>query len=334
MFLRLAALASRNIRQRKPLRIQPVVKQSIHTNNEKTALELWNNTDKKNKNSYLWKDLKQEQSLAKKANKALSNAGNAAYATLPLCTWMGIQLLCTQGDYVDAIGPILGVPCVIGGFVLDTIKAPIFMAVATEEVVRGGMTKLISLLFEKPPNQQVIDTIFTSFLIRMRETATLLIALNLEKSNFLDKRLKSGDIGELIGLTLLHTAYASRHYKDGILLASEIILKREHCPKEGLIIFDTIMELKDLINQGLKLSDHYDGHLYGEEREMAESRIVCNWIKLIKEGKEITSLTRPDTTEAQRALVNKIIHKISELAQLGLRQLPEPETITRRMSRM
>lgn len=255
----------------------------------------------------------------------------------PFITYGGVKLMCEGGGggggYINLDLRPLGVPITIGGIVLDSIKAPICLTISSATAVIGGLTKLASLIFDKPASQQAIDQIFKSFLLRLCETATLLVALELEDQHALEEKLKSGDIEELVGLTLLHTAYVSRHeLPNSLLLASEKRLDKADCPQEGLKLFKALCELKESITKALKLSDKYDPHLRGEATDKADSKVVCDWIKLIKSGKEVTAYERPDATPAQLASVNDIISKVKDLKTMGMNTLPKsPEEVVRRM---
>jgi hypothetical protein len=295
-------------------------------NSASNAAELWKRTDKKTAQFTLWNKEKQENKIGKSADNALQNAGGAAYTALPLITAAGVSL-CTQGE----IGFVFGFPMAVGGIFLDAIKAPICLAIAGEEAVRGGTMKLASLVFEKQPTQAAIDRIFKSFLIRLRETATILVALGLEQTDALDTKLQSGDIEELVGLTLLHTAYASRHYHGGLLLATNKRLERNDCPAEGLTLFDEVMELKKLINQAL-VSANSPASRTDQQRDLEESRIVCQWMALVKAGVPLTTADKPDATAGQIAIVNKIMAQIDNLKLIGMSAMPEsPRTAVSHM---
>lgn len=276
---------------------------------------------------------KEEKPIEQAAKDALENAQLAAYAILPLITASGVSLMMEKnGGFINLSA--LGLPLVIGGFVLDTLKAPFCIAIATEEAIRAGMIKLVSLVFEHSPTQLEIDRIFKSFLIRMKDTATLLIALGLEDADVLNRKLQSGDIEDLVGLTLLHTAYASRHYPDGLLLANNKTLERQNCPTLGLPLFDKIMALKQSIRFALHI-DYYFDYLSQEKKnecELKESAIVCQWIKLIKNGTFLNASDHPDKSQDHLDIVNQLIKQIDALKHAGMNILPEaPKSVVRHM---
>lgn len=286
----------------------------------------FNNTENKHrKKDVLGKRVVQEQPIGGAADRAAANAAEAAYLALPLITKSGIDILTGPASGFIDFRPV-GLPIAIGGIVIDTIKAPFALAVATEEGVRAGIGKLLSLIFDKSASEATINQIFRSFLIRMRETATVLIALGLEDKNILDQTLKSGDIEELVGLTLLHTAYASRYCNSGLFLANDKLLTRDNCPQEGLALFDKVMELKESIESAFDLAglSHRTALLQPKEKRLLEeSRIVCDWLKLIKVGKQIAAEDKPGATVGQVSIVNKIISQIDELKQIGMATLPK-----------
>jgi hypothetical protein len=298
----------------------------METRNQPSYGVFWKQTDGQHPRTYTEEHITQEQSLGGAAAKAADNAKSAGSMALPTLTMAGIGMLTapSSGGY-DILRP-LGLPLTIGGFVIDVVKAPVCLAVATEEGARAGITKLISLLFEKSGPQQALNNIFKSFLLRMRETATLLVALGLEDETALDQKLKSGDIEELVGLTLLHTAYASRRRHDGLLFANSKILTRKDCPEEGYELFDKVIALKESIKEALKLAGIQSFAATKEkekEVELEESRVVCQWIKLIKAAAPVTEASMPGVTSAQAAIVNKILAQIQALKQLGMAMLPE-----------
>jgi hypothetical protein len=280
-----------------------------------------------------WDEVKPKQPIGNAADSALKNAKEAGIATLPLITAAGIKMLCgPRGGYID-LSP-LGLPIAIGGLVLDTIKAPFCAFVATEEALRGATLKVVSCLFDKAPTQYVIDTIYASFLLRMRDTASILIALGLEQEETLNRKLAAGDIEELVALTLLHTAFASRESWNTIFLASENRLSRENCPEESLKLFDEVMDLKKLIAEAFRLTSA--SQISNKKEQYAEeSRIACNWIALIKAQKTLTKADMPDLTNAQLNIVNQIINKVADLKKISLLILPEsPEKVAHYMTTM
>lgn len=297
--------------------------------------EFWKRTDKTKPRGpfFMWKKEKAEKPMADTASAAAQTAKDAAHASLPVITGVGIAMLGDKGGYLP-LAP-LGVPVTVGGIVIDTVKAPFCLAVATEEAIRAGIMKLASLVFEGSPTEREIDRIFSSFLIRMRDTAAILVALELESSDVLNEKLMSGDIEDLVGLTLLHTAYASRNYDAGLLLANNKSLEREDCPPEGLMLFDTIMALKNSIRAALNVANKNDHAIGSDERELEESRIVCQWITTIKAGKTLSLNDVPEVSVDQIAVVNSIICQIENLKKLGMTLLPKPaEEVARAVPRL
>lgn len=298
-------------------------------------IEFWKRTDKKKSHSpfFLWKKEKAESPISDAAAAAAENAKGAAHATLPVITAVGIEMLRDRGGYLP-LAP-LGIPVTVGGIVIDALKAPVCLAIATEEAIRAGITKLASLVFEGSPTERQVDRIFKSFLIRMRDTATILVALGLEDKSVLNTKLTNGDIEDLVGLTLLHTAYASRRYQGGLLLATNKALIREDCPPEGLQLFDKMMDLKVAIRTAIDNALQGEPLRMDDERELEESRLVCQWIELIHAGKPLHLEDEPDVNAEQMALINQIIEQIQDLKQQGMAVLPEePEKVARQVPRL
>ncbi len=306
---------------------------------EETFYELTKTT---NQSSHFFKptEKEQENKLSKMSADALENAEAFAIYTLPTITATGIAMLTLDSKPSGAminIGPMikaLGVPVTVGGIVLDVVKAPICLTVATEEAVRAGICKLASYVFDKRDvAEEDIEKIFKSFLMRMRQTATILEVLELEEKGVLTRKLESRDIEELVGLTLLHTAYASRDLKEGIRLSTGEILSKKDCPANGKSLFDKVTLLKNTIRQALH-SEKVSDDILSEEKERADSQMVCKWIKFIKLGNSVKIKDMPGSNSHEVGLVNDIIHQIKHLKKLGMKMLPDSvESIERRMSR-
>lgn len=82
------------------------------------------------------------------------------------------------------------------------------------------------------------------------------------------------------------------------------------------------MDLKNTINEALKLA-HINSSLSDVEYQLEESRIVLQWIRLIKEGKTIVADDKKDATPDQIMVVNAIIEKINHLKLIAITQLPD-----------
>lgn len=300
-----------------------------------THLLLWQKTDKKksDRSVYLWEKERASKPIKDNAETAARNAKMAAELTKPCFTGLGLLFMTSTLPYLPI--SIFGVPMTIGGIMVDLVKAPVCLTVATEEAARAGVTKLASLLFEGDPIKAESERIFKSFLTRMKETAAILVALDLEKPDVLNQKLKSGDIEDLVALTLLHTAYASRDYEYGLLLASKKTLTRENCPEQGLPLFDKVIELKNLVKQALK---GVTGNKYfrtDEDRQIEESKIVCQWIKDIAQGKALTASDRPNVSQAELNVINDIIKKIDILKVYAMEVMPEsPENVGEHVSNL
>lgn len=292
--------------------------------------DFWELTDKKHPNSFLFRSEGPKKPIDESAKYAAANAAGASIATLPVISYTGIEIMRSgRGGFIDV--RILGVPVLVGGIVLDTIKAPICLAVAAEEGIRAGILKMTSLLFERNPEKDEVERIMKSLMIRMHETALVLVALGLAGEDVLKKRLASGDIADFLGLTLLHTAFASRN-NESLVLASNKLLSRENCPVFGRALFDKIVAIRKLINDALQKVNPNLWQLRTEERQLAESRIVCDWIQAIYIGKDLTPTERPGATQAQLDVINKLIHEINEMKELAMQTLPvEAKEIGRQM---
>jgi hypothetical protein len=299
-------------------------------NDTRQIRNLWEVVDKNSPSpsTYWRKQEKPKKKINEAGCGALKNAKEAAILSLPVITKAGVDMLTgPKGGFIDFSG--LGFIIAVGGIVIDTVKAPFFLIGATEEAIRGGILKVASLALEGSPESEQEKRLFESFLTRLRETASLLVSLGLEDKNILNNKLTNGDIEELVVLTLLHTAYASRRYRDGLVLANGNVLDESYCPANGKVLFNKIMNLKNTINEALALA-HIHPSLSGTEKQLEESRIVLQWIRLIKEGKIIAVAEKPDATQDQILIVNSIIEKINDLklhAAIQLSSQPEDKIL-------
>jgi hypothetical protein len=283
-----------------------------------------------NRGAYFFREVKTEvKPLEKSSNDALKNAKGFASSALPWVTAAGLVLL-TEKEHksmgvVDLSGlKYLGLPLAMGGAVIDVIKAPICLVVASEEAVRAGVCKLASYVFENGPGHDTVNQVFKSFLIRLQITASILVKLELEKEDILDRTLKSGQMEKLIGLTLLYSAYDSRHCseKEGIVLATGEIFLEKHCPSDERYkqLFKKTVELKNLIKEVLASLNLGEG----EQALREEANVICKWIRIIYRNKLLKEEEAPEYSSAEIAIINKIMDEIKNLARLGKDILPEP----------
>jgi hypothetical protein len=92
------------------------------------------------------------------------------------------------------------------------------------------------------------------------------------------------------------------------------------------------MHLKDTIRHALH-SKNIPDDLLDEEKERADSRIVCQWIKFIKLGKSLKAKDMPESNSHEVKLVNDIIQQIKHLKKLGMKMLPDSvESIEHRLT--
>src|SRR6185437_9564553 len=157
----------------------------------------------------------------KNANEAFSNSKDAAKNILPTVMIAGIEgMMEPSGSIAGNIANGLGFFIAVSGLILDPIKAPFAALISAEEALRGSILKVKSLVTEgSNPEQKHIQHIYHSFLDKMNTTADLLIDSGLETKENLLNKIQSQEIGELIGLTILYSAYHSRYY-DGVLLSN------------------------------------------------------------------------------------------------------------------
>lgn len=262
----------------------------------------------------------------KEASQAFLDAKEAAKNIGPTVILSGIDMMRHPGQ--DLAVPIvqgLGFFVAVSGIILDPLKAPFAAMIATEEAVRGSFIKIKSLITDgihPDPEQNHIKKIYQSFIDKMNITANLLIGSGLEKKDDVSNKIKSHDLEELIGLTILFSAYHSRNYP-GVLLSSEYTLTRSNCPELYQPLFDKFMALKDLINSALGIS--FSLRNPNKEDSIREAEKACQWIHYIKSGKLLTAADNKQLTEHEVALVNGMINQIAELRQSAKKAMIESE---------
>ena len=215
-------------------------------NDDPTSLNIQNVPEPKNKDNEIAKD-------------CFQNSKEAAIMSAPVMTGLGLMMILTPGDDQFGIGSairMLGVPAAIGGLVVDVVKLPFTVTWSISAFVAGVVFKIKSL-FTNKKNEQQIREITESFMHRFANTMQLLVALKLETAETITNKLNdykngkdSSGLASLCALTILNTAYASRRLPDSsILLANGKILRREHCPKIHTDIFDSVLEIRNLLRQ-------------------------------------------------------------------------------------
>lgn len=260
---------------------------------------------------------KPEAVMDEAAKKALANCKEAFTISLPIFTLAGIQLLCSDR------GSSFGLPMVIGGIVVDIAKMPVLLTIGMEELIRAGICKLTSSVFESTPENEERKRIYDSFTQRFKDTACCLIAAGFETTDSLEAKIREEGIGELVGLSLLLSAYDSRHCYYEIKLASGKALSRYNCPKEGIPLYDKLLELNDLINRAFSLAHLND--LAPEERNLREAEIALSWVPLIRKGTLITQEDQPETSKEVINLVNHMIEIIASFKDPSTLLLEEKE---------
>lgn len=247
--------------------------------------------------------------------EALENSKMAAIHIAPTVTVGGIAMMCESGGNSIArdISHIFGFFMAVAGLIIDPIKLPIATVVSLEEAIRGGVNGIASAIKEGNPDQQIIRKVYDSFIKKINATEKLMISLELETKDSITARNKSGNLEELIGLTLLYTAYHSR-YHTGILLSDDKILKRENCPEAYHSLFDKVIRLKQLIQTGLHITEDSRP---SPEKAVSDAEKVVGWIKYIREGKPLAG------DDFAHRIINNVIQEMQELRQLAMVSLPE-----------
>jgi len=96
---------------------------------------------------------------------------------------------------------------------------------------------------------------------------------------------------------------------------------------EGRALFDKVMTLKESINAVFKANSKLE-RLSTDERQLEESRVVCEWIRLIKAGQPVGQSDKSGATMPQIMIVNNIIEQIEDLKRSGMSVLPkEPAAV-------
>lgn len=291
-------------------------------NNPSTTLQLYNAMQNNAGNHYQRGSDRRErprQPLHDAAKKAAENAAEGAFKMLPIYGGLGLLLLAAPNKDPIAMVKPLAPFLAIGGFIVDVIKFPFYFAYATEEAARAGITKIASVILEKSPELEFEKSMLESFIIRFMQTAKLACALGLYDAEQMRVKLDAGDIEDLIGLTLLHTAYVSRYAMDNhLLLANDHYLDRADCPQKGLALFDLCHEAKEIIRDALGgMPQRLDN-----ERHQRDSNIVSNWIPYIHAGKRVDANQFPGTDPRNIERLNKLIALLHPMAKAAQEIMP------------
>lgn len=261
----------------------------------------------------------------KDASQALKNAKDAAINILPTITATGISAMMEKpsGGMFSGIGQGIGFVTAVAGLILDPLKAPFATMIAIEETARGGILKIKSLATEGfHPEQEHIKHIYLSFIDKMNTTANLLIDSGLENKEDLLNKIKTHQIEELIGLTILYSVYHSRNYM-GVLLSNEYTLIRSNCPELYLPLYDKFIGLKELIKSALHITDWQRDPNIAASKTDAEK--ASQWIAYIKSGKLLSPEENSQFSAKEIMVVNQIITQIKELRQAAEPVLSETE---------
>jgi hypothetical protein len=237
------------------------------------------NWDTPSQNSLTVITNEKKEKYKNKAKSDFESAGFAAMATLPVVTGTGIVMM-FNGDKdrfgISDMVRILGLPIAIGGIVIDTIKAPFTILGALAFALKGLKNGFISLFHHDKKVDYQTKEIIDSFFHRFGNTMQILVHLNLETPESILAKMKSKDtvqLSVLCALTTLNTAFASRYLNNNsILLSNGKILHKEHCPKDGLEIFNSVEKLKLVIKGIAPLMTNNKN----------ASGFIMPWIPLIK----------------------------------------------------
>jgi hypothetical protein len=194
--------------------------------------------------------------ISETANDALHNAKDLLVGAAPLLTAASLSAAFTPrwgGDYdFSGIFRLFGFLSLPAAVVVDALKAPLCLAGATEEALRGGITKLVAGI-ANDGERRATAAIYESFQKRFMQTLYVQVKMGLETPESLQERFARADIDSSMALTLLLTAFASRSSRPGsIALASGRRLERAQCPAQGKALFDLVDHLRQqLVAAGL-----------------------------------------------------------------------------------
>jgi hypothetical protein len=256
------------------------------------------------------------------AKKAFELSKDMAKATLPVVTGLGLSMIFdSSSGLASDIFKILGFPIAVGGIFIDTIKAPVTASISVGSLIWGLFYKTKSMIKRPDKDKAQTEEIVKSFIQRFGNTMQLLVALNLETpQSIADKFNKYQNKTDIIGieslcaLTILNTAFASRRLEGAsILLANGKVLHRKNCPKKGLSIFDSVIEIKDLLRE-------YQFHC---KTNYEATPILVNWVPLIKDtletGKSSNNIGVILTDEISQ-LLTKLILLLKKVGEISVKQ--------------
>jgi len=245
-------------------------------------LPINNSTSNESQNAPVPKDVDSER-----AKNALDHAKGGAVASAPIVTGIGLAMMFSPGHDrfgISDVIRILGFPVAVGGLVIDTVKLPFTATYSVGALFWAGILKFKSLFTRPNKDEQQTREIMESFAHRFANTMQLLVAMNLETpESIVDKFDKyqtgksSREFAALCALTTLNTAYASRALlAPSILLANGKVLHRQNCPKQGLDIFESVLEIRNVLRQ---LNLH-------RKNNREATPIVLQWVPILKQALE------------------------------------------------
>lgn len=266
------------------------------------------------------------------AQSALDNAANAGKLALPTTSILGAMALFAKpnGDAASLIAPffkMMGFGMMVAGPVIDVVKLPVSLIVATEELLRSGILTALACIFEKNPDDQMRQKLSETFHLRLKHAIEVVHQFNLEPAEITEQKLQKGDVEDYVALALLDTCYESRHLvnvREGLILGNHKLLKRKYCPAEGLALFDKMIELSENISAGLELINPDRVKMSDlEERELADMKIVSSWLKVIKDGLPLDAAEYQEVEEGHIKQLNIIINLVAEIKEMAMPLLPK-----------
>lgn len=154
----------------------------------------------------------------------------------------------------------INMSAIVGGLELPSEHAKRSSRWSLTRLAKRGMfwvkQKLASSSAQQSMSQQE-RKIFNSFVMRLAQTSSLLVELQLETRASIRDKIKRWNKGneddtgfpELVALTILNAAFASRGIAnvESILLANGSVLTSDICSDEGRIVFDKICITKQIL---------------------------------------------------------------------------------------
>jgi hypothetical protein len=248
----------------------------------------------------------------KKATEALRNAKEATKAILPVVTAgaVGLMLKKPSGGYLRMDLRPLGLLLLPGVIILDVLKLPFAVGIATEEAIRGCIPKTRAAATAQGPDDPQAATeaaLLASGEERMKSVVKALLAMNLETRESLQERIDNHHYGDLVAYTLLATAFASRNeVGDTLQTATVGKVSWPQVPDQDRPLFALVVKLKNKL---------HSAHTSPKD-DNASARWVSEWMPSIVQAVHSNSLIAVEGVNSEQIKkCNEVVDLVRQIAE-------------------